>query len=306
MKLILVFIGLTFSLLLGGCDSSSKDNKLTAVCTTSIVSDLVSQVVGDKINVISLMGPGVDPHLYQAKESDVRVISSADIVFYNGLFLEAKLEDVIEKIGSKKPVVALASSVAEAQLIPSQDYENMYDPHIWFDVMLWSQTLTAVLDALIELDPANQSFYQKRVYEYQKQLTSLDQWVKAQISLIPRKQRVLVSAHDAFGYFGRKYDFNVKALQGISTESQPGTKDIQQLASYVSSEKIPAIFIETSVPERTIKSVQDAVIAKGWNVVIGDSLYTDALGAPKSSQGTYIGMIRHNVDSIVKGLSAND
>lgn len=270
--------------------------------TTGMIHNLVEEIAGNKVTAIALMGPGIDPHLYKASAGDIKTLSDADLILYNGLHLESKLIDIFEKMGKKKPTKAITSSFPKSQLLKPEEYEGFYDPHVWFDVSLWQLAATEVLNSLIELDPKNKITYKINHQEYQQKLTDLNAWIAQEINSIPMKKRLLVTAHDAFGYFSKKYNIRVVGLQGISTASEAGTKDIQNVANIIINNNVPTIFIESSVPIRQIKALKAAVNAKGWTVEIGEELYTDAMGDFGTIEGTYIGMMKHNVNSIVTGL----
>jgi len=278
------------------------DGRLKVVCTTNIVGDTVSVIGGEKIQIITMMGPGIDPHMYKARESDVLALAEADLVFYSGLHLEAKLGDVFERMGGGARTVAVTADIPESRLLPSPDYANMHDPHVWFDVQLWRIAAEKITETLAELDPANAGLYRQRGEHYAAELTELDQFVRRRVAQVPEEQRVLVTAHDAFGYFGMAYGFEVVGLQGISTASEAGTGDVRRLAELIASRRIPGIFVESSVPVRNIQAVQEATRARGWDVAIGGELYSDALGSPGTPEGTYVGMVRHNVETIVAAL----
>jgi manganese/zinc/iron transport system substrate-binding protein len=248
------------------------------------------------------MGPGVDPHLYVASEGDVDRLVQADVIFYNGLFLEAQMADVLRQIGERKPAIAVAEAIEPAQLLPWANYADEFDPHVWFDVSLWMQTVGAVERALAEVDPDHAATYTANAEAYRAELTALDTYVKEQAATVSPEQRVLVTAHDAFHYFGRAYGFEVRGLQGISTASEASTADVRGLADFIAERGIPAIFIETSVPVRNVEALQAAVRDRGSEVVIGGQLYSDALGSPDGDAGTYVGMVRHNIDTIVAAL----
>lgn len=287
----------------GGGETAVADGRLNVVTTTGQIGDAARIVGGEQVNVISLMGPGIDPHLYVASEGDVRRLTDADLILYNGLFLEARMSNVLERIGQQKPVAAVAEAIPTSQLLPSANYADAYDPHVWFDVQLWQLVVTAVRDALIAADPDHAALYEANAAAYLTELTELEQYVQAQAARISPAQRVLITAHDAFGYFGRAYGFEVKGLQGISTEAEASAADVQSLASFIVANQIPAIFIESSVPVRTVEAVQAAVAAQGFQVAIGGELFSDALGDQNTPEGTYTGMVRHNVDTIVGALS---
>lgn len=286
----------------GDGPATGGDGRLNIVTTTGHVGDAARIVGGERVNVTTLMGPGIDPHLYVASEGDVRRLTDADVILYNGLFLEARMSNVLEQIGRQKPVVAVAEVVPEAQRLPSEDYADAYDPHVWFDVTLWQIVVEAVRDALIAADPDHATVYEANAAAYLAELAELEQYVQAQVARIPPEQRVLITAHDAFGYFGRAYGFEVMGLQGISTEAEASAADVQALADFIAANRIPAIFIESSVPVRTVEAVQAAVAAQGFQVAIGGELFSDALGDPGTPEGAYTGMVRHNVDTIVQAL----
>jgi manganese/zinc/iron transport system substrate-binding protein len=283
-----------------GADVSGR--KIRAVTTIGMITDLVENVGGDRVQVEGLMGPGIDPHVYKASEGDVVRLAEADIVFYNGLHLEAAMGDVLEKIEGRVRTVAVTDYIDRSRLMSPPAFEGAYDPHVWFDVSMWIQAATRVRDALVELDPASASLYRSRARAYIEDLQDLDRYVREQASRIPEERRVLVTAHDAFGYFGRAYGFEVRGLQGISTAAEAGTADVASLADFIFERRIPAIFVETSVPERFIAALEEAVEARGFDVAIGGSLFSDAMGDEGTDEGTYIGMVRHNIDTIVGGL----
>jgi manganese/zinc/iron transport system substrate-binding protein len=287
-----------------GCQSKTEqlhDNgKLNITTTTGMIEDIIRNIGSSHVQVESLMGPGVDPHLYKASQGDINKLEHADLVFYSGLHLEGKMTDIFEKMGKQKPVVAVSDKIPTTSLLKTSN--QLFDPHIWFDVKLWMTATESVREALISFDPKNKADYQKHSEEYLKQLAELDQYAKTQLSSIPKEQRVLVTAHDAFGYFGRSYQVDVVGLQGISTSSEYGLKDVQKIVNLLTTRKIKAVFIESSVPRRSIDAVVQGAIQKGQQVVIGGELFSDAMGNKGTPEGTYIGMVRHNVDTIVHAL----
>ena len=284
----------------GGADLASR--KIVAVTTIGQITDLVRNIGGDRVEVVGLMGPGGDPHLYKASESDVAKLNSADIIFYNGLNLEGKMADLFVRMARTRPTVAVTEDIPVDRLREPPEFQGHYDPHVWFDVTLWKLAAERVERALVELDPQHAATYRENAARYQKELDELHAWIKTEIATIPPQQRVLVTAHDAFGYFGEQYGMEVVGLQGISTETEAGVADVQALAELVASRGIKAIFVESSVPHRTIEAVVEAVRARGKEVRIGGQLYSDALGAPDTPEGTYIGMMRYNVRTIVDAL----
>jgi len=280
---------------------SSQHNKYTIVATTSMLADAVRNIVGDCIVVHGLMGCGVDPHLYRARESDVHKLASANLVIYNGLHLEGKMGQVLEGMNRFTKVVN-ASKAIDKSLLRIADFEDLYDPHIWFDVTLWISVVRYIQASIIQLDEDNAATYNKNGDEYVAQLEQLHEYVQQRIAELQLQQRILITAHDAFGYFGDAYNVEVVGLQGLSTDSDISTRDIQQLADYIVEKKIPTIFVETSIPARSLLAVQQAVTAQGWYVALGDELYSDALGDEKSGAATYMNMVKYNVDTIVDAL----
>lgn len=275
--------------------------KVRAVATIGMIGDVVANIGGDRVEVETLMGPGVDPHLYKATERDVVAIGGADIVFFNGLHLEAAMAEVLERT-TTAITVSVGEEVPEAQRMSPPEFEGQYDPHIWFDVGLWIEASEGVVDALVDLDPDHRDDYEANAADYIAQLEELDAYVKEQAASVPADQRVLITAHDAFNYFGRAYDFEVRGLQGISTAAEAGAGDVSDLAAFIADREIPAVFVESSVPRRTIEAVQAAVRARGFNVEIGGELFADAMGDAGTYEGTYIGMVTHNIDTIVSAL----
>ncbi len=298
-KLFLFTIMLSFVLT---AQPAVAQKKLNVVTTIGQITDIVTIIGGENIEVTGLMGAGVDPHLYRASEGDVHILSKADVIFYNGLNLEAKLGKILAKMKRDKTIVALGESVPKNLLLDSEDYVGHSDPHVWFNVEHWSLVAQKISNVLIEKDPDHTADYQKNTDKLIARLKTLQTYVLNRSQELNKTQRVLVTAHDAFRYFGKKYDFEVVGLQGISTESEAGTKDVAELADFIAERKIKAIFIESSVPERNIKAVQEAVNARGWNVEIGGELFSDAMGDEGTVEGTYIGMITHNIDTIVGAL----
>jgi manganese/zinc/iron transport system substrate-binding protein len=286
-----------------GNPTPGTDGKIKAVATTNMVADLVSIIGGERVEVTPLMGAGVDPHLYKASAGDVTRLEGADIIFYNGLHLEAAMGDVLESMGDRKRTVAVTDGIDKATLLQPAQFQGNYDPHIWFDVTLWMKAAERTRDALVEADPGSAELYKQNAEKYLQELNTLHEYVKAEAAKLPEAKRVLITAHDAFNYFGRAYGFDVRGLQGISTVSEPSPRDVQELADFISTQKIPAIFVESSVPRRTVEALQAAVKSRGFNVEIGGQLYSDALGSPDTPEGTYIGMVRYNVDTIVGALS---
>jgi manganese/zinc/iron transport system substrate-binding protein len=278
----------------------SGDYPIQVTATTGMVADLATRVGGDRVEVTQLMGEGIDPHLYKASPGDVSQLNGADMIFYSGLHLEGKMGDVLARQASKKPAVAVAEGIAKERLL--EVAPDVYDPHVWFDVALWSETIASVEAALEDFDPPHAAEYRRRAADYRAELAKLDGECRQRIAEIPREHRVLVTAHDAFHYFGRAYGVEVKAIQGISTQAEAGIKKINELVDFIAARKIKAVFVETSVNERNIEALVEGCQAQGHAVKIGGQLYSDAMGRPGTPEGTYAGMVRHNVDAIAKAL----
>ncbi len=287
----------------GGSETPAEGGKIRVVATTNIVADLVQGIGGEEIEVEALMGAGIDPHLYKASAGDVRRMSSAEAIFFSGLHLEGKMSEVLERMGERGVrTVAVAECLPDEGLIESAGFSGLHDPHVWFDVALWSRSADCVAESLAELDPENEALYRRRATDAVAELGVLDSWVRERVGVLKPEQRVLVTAHDAFGYFGRAYGFEVRGLLGVSTASEAGTSDVQELAAFIAERRIPAIFVETSVPPRYVQALREAVRARGFAVEIGGSLYSDSLGNPGTPEGSYQGTVRANVNTIVNAL----
>ena len=291
--------------LLVQCGNPSPDTgsgKFRVVTTTGMIADAVLNIAGDSVEIEALMGPGVDPHLYKATQGDLKKLTNADLVLYNGLLLEGKMGEVLKKLARIQPVIAVGQAIDSSKLLGSQLYQDAYDPHIWFDIKLWQLAVHQVNLSLQELDPDNQQYYQVNTQNYLQRLDSLHEQVLNQISDIPARQRVLITAHDAFEYFGRAYNIEVRGLQGLSTVTEFGLKDITDLVEFIIERQIKAVFIETSISERSIQAVVEGCKKRGHLVTIGGSIYSDAMGANGTPEGTYIGMIDANVHTITNAL----
>lgn len=304
------FSMLVLLFMLGACAPARAsgfvdDGRLRVVTTTGMLADAVRQVGGDAVQVVALMGPGVDPHLYKASEGDVHRLLSADVIFYNGLHLEARMTDIFEQMGKYTPTVAAGEAVPRELLLASPDYPDLPDPHIWMDVALWRYVVERIRDTLIEVDPAQAATYRAHADAYLQRLDALDAYIRARAQEVPPEQRVLITAHDAFQYFGHAYGFEVFAPQGISTASEAGIADIRRTIDLIVERRIRAIFVESSVPPDVIEAIVSGAKARGHDVRIGGELFSDSLGEPGTPAGTYEGMMRHNVDTIVDGLLGN-
>lgn len=286
-------------LVLGLLINTAYADPLKVVATTGMIGDLVKNIGQDKVELKTLMGVGVDPHLYKATQGDLRRLQHADVIFYNGLHLEGKMQDIFEKIARKKPVYAVTQHFDEEDLIV---FGQAHDPHVWFDVSLWLKAGQQVLTKLIANDKENQDFYTNNAKQYLAELERLDVWVKQQIQTIPDSQRLLITAHDAFGYFGQAYGMKVRGLQGISTATEFGLHDIKLLKEVIIQRHIKAVFVESSVPKKFLQSLVAGIKESGQELKIGGELFSDAMGLSNTPEGTYIGMVKHNVNTIVGAL----
>lgn len=296
---------LTVALMTSACGSgnATADNgKPNVVATTGQIADAIANIAGDSVNLSGLLGPGIDPHLYVPTEGDVSTFSEADLIVYNGLDLEAQMARVLEQMESRGVSVLAVGNSLPAETLLNWDSEYPNDPHVWNDPILWSTAVELMRDQLIELNPDEADLYTANAKTYIDTIGETHEFVLEQIATIPEERRVLITAHDAFGYFGRQYGMEVVGLQGISTESEASTADIQDLVDFIVEREIPAIFVETSVSPKTIEAVQAAVADQGLNVEIGGSLFSDALGEEGSGAETYIGMIRANATTLANAL----
>lgn len=279
-----------------------KTYPLKAIATTGMVADIVRVVGGDSVTVEQILGPGVDPHLYKATRDDVQTIMSGDIVFYSGLMLEGKMSDTLIRIARSKPVVAVTEQIPQSMLLEPEDFAGHYDPHVWNDVTAWSQCVDAVANALSQFDPPNEKAYLARAVDYRQQLTALHAYGVNAIGSIPVGSRVLITSHDAFNYFGRTYGLEVLGVQGLSTESEAGLQRINELVDMLVRRKIPAVFVESSVPRKNIDALLEGARSKGHSIVVGGSLFSDAMGEKGTYEGTYIGMLDHNITQVARAL----
>lgn len=300
---------LIFSLLLtAGCGNSSTTaatttKKLRIVTTTGMVTDMVRHVVGDHADVTGLIGAGVDPHLFKATRHDVKLLQEANVVFYSGLLLEGRMQDALELVNrAGRPVIAVTSKLEKSYLRSPPEFEGHFDPHVWMDVAAWSRCLDVVVETMSTVDPTHAEDYRQNGQKYQAELEKLDKYVREAVQSIPESRRVLVTAHDAFGYFGRAYGMDVQSVQGVTTESEAGVHDVNRLVDFLVERKLPAIFVESSVNEKNIRAVIEGTDARGVKVLVGAELFSDAMGAEGTYEGTYIGMLDHNATSIARAL----
>ncbi|NLC32299.1 MAG: zinc ABC transporter solute-binding protein [Clostridiales bacterium] len=299
---------LVMSLLLSACTGPAAkepapEGKLKIVATTTMLSDLASIIGDGRVHVDGLMGPGIDPHLYQASAGDVTLMQKADVVLYNGLHLEGKMADLFEKLqGTRQKVISIEEGLDVSTLLEWESDSSIHDPHVWFDVSLWKLGAKTLAAGLTEADPEGKAVYEANLEAYLRELDDLDTYVHNRAKELPEEKRVLVTAHDAFQYFGKAYGFEVRGLQGISTDAEAGTSDVSELAKFIVEREIKAIFLESSVPPKTIQAVQAAVKARGFDVGIGGELYSDSIGDEKSGADTYIKTVKANIDIIVDAL----
>lgn len=301
-------IALGFTLALSGCSAGkpaaggeARGDKIHVVTTIAQIAEPLSVIGGEKVQVESLMGPGVDPHLYKATQGDIAKLDSGDVIFYSGLNLEGNMIEIFQEIGKTRPVLALGDALPQDQLL--KDEGGAIDPHIWFDIQLWKQALNSAVDKLKEHSPENADYFEQNKVKYFKELDALSKESKEKLSKIDEEKRVIVTAHDAFGYFGRMNGMKVVGLQGLSTEDEIGISDIDSTIKTLVEYKIPAVFVESSINPKSINAVIQGASSKGVKVELGGELFSDAMGKAGTPEGTYIGMYRHNVDTIYKALT---
>lgn len=274
---------------------------IRVVCTTAMIGDLAARIGGERVAVTTLMGPGVDPHLYQPTAADLRTLDGADLILYSGLHLEGKMTDIFGRLASRRPVLAVTDPILAdpAQLL---DAGGNHDPHVWMDVRLWAKAAEAIAARLVRFDPDHAAAYQTNAAALRQDLTALDDYARRSLASIPAERRVLVTAHDAFGYLARAYGLEVRGIQGISTESEAGLRDLEQLVNFLVERRIPAVFVESSVPHKSVQALVEGARARGHEVRIGGELFSDAMGPAGTYEGTYPGMIDHNVTTITRAL----
>jgi manganese/zinc/iron transport system substrate-binding protein len=294
-----------FAATIAGNLSTADAKPLNVVATTAMIADAARQVAGERAEVKALMGPGVDPHSYRQTRSDIAAMARADLVLWHGLYLEAQLEEFFGDLGKRRNVVAVGEAIARGQLLSHADYDGRFDPHVWMDPKLWETVVYAVRDALVATDPDGAETYRANADAHVAEIEKLIEYMASVTATVPAQSRVLLTAHDAFGYFGRGYDFEVMGIQGISTESEAGLRRIEELVDTIVERKISAVFVESSVPERNVRALIEGAAARGQSVVIGGTLYSDAMGDPGTYEGTYIGMIDHNATLITRALGGD-
>lgn len=300
------FVLLLALLPLVGCASKTDSPPLTGLlrvaATTGMVADLVRNVGGEHVEVQQVMGSGVDPHLYKVTRDDVQTILGADAVFYSGLMLEGKMSDTLVKVARSRPVYAVTELIDQAQLLEPDDAPGHPDPHVWMDIRAWAECLDAVSDALSEVMPAHADEFAGNAATYRAQLLELDAYARKTLGSIPEAQRVLVTSHDAFNYFGRAYGLDVQGVQGLSTESEAGLQRITELVDLLVEKQSPAVFVESSVSSKNIQALVDGAKSRGHEVRIGGELFSDAMGKVGTTEGTYLGMLDHNITLVARAL----
>lgn len=275
---------------------------IKATATVGMVADLVRAVGGPHVEVTQIMGAGVDPHLYKATRDDVALIAGGDVVFYSGLMLEGKMIDTLVKISRSKPVYAVTEIIDPRYLLEPEDFAGHYDPHVWMDVGAWAKCVDAVATALSEIDPDHAAEYRENAKRYQRELAELDEYGRRSIATVPRERRVLITSHDAFNYFGRAYGLDVQGVQGISTESEAGLQRINELVDLIVERGVRAVFVESSVPRKNVEAIVAGARSRGHDVVIGGELFSDAMGKEGTYEGTYVGMLDHNITLATRAL----
>ncbi|SDZ78358.1 metal ABC transporter solute-binding protein, Zn/Mn family [Rubrimonas cliftonensis] len=281
---------------------AAGSDRLDVVATTAMIADAARAIGGDRVSVRALMGPGVDPHGYRQTRTDVLALSRAGLVLWNGLYLEAQLEELLLDLGARRRVVAVAEAAPEATLLAHADYAGRFDPHLWMAPPQWRHAVEAVAAALSEAQPAGADDFGANAQVYLDDMTRLDRYARETLASVPEAARMLVTAHDAFGYFGRAYGFDVEGVQGVSTEAEAGLRRIEELVALIVARRVPAVFVESSVAQRNVRALVEGAAAQGWRVSIGAELFADAMGAEGSYEGTYVGMIDHNVTVIARAL----
>jgi len=305
----LALAALLVALLAAGCSAAAQpatsaelaERRVRVATTTNFITDLARRVGGDRVQVEGLMGPGVDPHLFRASARDVRTLRNADLVLFGGLELEGRMADMLAELGERQPTLAVTRDLPRAAL--RLEDEGVVDPHVWFDPTLWMRVTRTVADELARLDPAHAEEYRANARAYVRELRALDREIRALLAPVPPARRVLVTSHDAFGYFGARYGLEVLAVQGISTQTEATTADVERIARVLAERGVPAVFLESSVPRGTIEAVLAAARRMGLAARVGGELFADAAGDEGTPEGTYVGMLRHNARTIAEGLS---
>ena len=311
-RLLFPMIGMALVGLIAGCKLEAPPSGATAgtgplkiTCTIGMIGDVAKEIGGEQVAVTSLMGSGVDPHLYKASQGDLARLNEADVILYNGLHLEGRMADVLVGMASRVKTYQVTDQIDPALLREPPEFQGNYDPHVWFDGALWQKAAERIHAILVEHRPDQKSYFDERAAVYLAKLADLHEYAKAQIATIPEAHRILVTAHDAFGYFGRAYGMEVLGIQGISTSSEYGLQDLNKLIDLITSQNVQAVFVETSISHASIEALIAGAKSKGHSVRLGGTLYSDAMGEAGTPEGTYLGMFRHNVDTIVEALNNN-
>jgi manganese/zinc/iron transport system substrate-binding protein len=282
--------------------AAPKSYPYKVTCTVGMVKDIVMQVAGDKATVTGIMGAGVDPHLYKPTRDDVSSMMRADVIFYSGLMLEGKMVDTLIKLARTKPVHAVTELIEEKYLLEPEEMQGHYDPHVWMDPSAWAKAVESVGRALAEYDPDNAGHYRERAAETLRRCEELAAYGRRVLSTVPESSRVLISSHDAFNYFGRAFGLKVMGVQGLSTESEAGLQRINELVDYIVNQGVRAVFVESSVSPRNIQALVQGVQSRGKALRIGGELYSDAMGTEGTYEGTYLGMLDHNITTVARAL----
>lgn len=284
-------------------ESKHVNPTLNVVATTGMVSNIVASIGGNEVSVTTLMGAGVDPHLYRPNRDDIVRLTNSDVIFYNGLLLEGRMTDALVRVATAgRKVYPVTELLSHDFLLEPPEFNGHPDPHVWMDPIAWKETIPLIEEKLSELLPAKQVVFKKNAEALTSEFNSLHEYSVNVLSSVPAESRVLVTAHDAFNYFGRRYGYEVVGIQGISTESEAGVQDIEKIVTILVNRKVQAVFVESTVSERNIKALIEGAAAKGHKVSIGGTLFSDAMGNAGTYEGTYIGMIDHNVTTIAKAL----
>jgi len=297
-----ILLGLGAGLLVAPLRVAAVGAPLNVVATTGMISDLISNIGGSIVDVLGIMGPGVDPHSYRHTRSDILAMTKADVVFYHGLDLEIQMMEFFDQLSRKSPVKAITNGIDRSKLLSSAVKGNSFDPHVWMDPMIWAETIDPVVETLHQIMPDKLNFLRANAQNYRKELQALDVYSKQVLASVPRQSAILVTAHDAFAYFGAAYDFEVIGVQGISTNSEAGLYRIGELVDIIVDRNVSAVFVESSVSDRNMRALIEGSAAKGHAVSLGGELFSDAMGPAGSYEGTYIGMIDHNVTTIARAL----
>lgn len=304
--------GLALVGLVAGCKQEAPPTGATAgsgplkiTCTIGMIGNVAQEIGGEKVVVTSLMGSGVDPHLYKASQGDLARLNEADVILYNGLHLEGRMADVLVGMASRVKTYQVTDQIDPALLREPPEFQGNYDPHVWFDVSLWQKAAERIHAILVENRPDQKAYFDERAAAYQAKLTELHEYARTQIATIPENHRILVTAHDAFGYFGRAYGIEVLGIQGISTSSEYGLQDLNKLIDRIVAQNVQAVFVETSISHASIEALIAGAASKGHTVRLGGTLFSDAMGEAGTPEGTYLGMVRHNVDTIVEALKSD-